>query len=139
MTTWALDFESRDFRFLAQESGILPTLQAMVTLTNTAGMASSALARLGVVDNERPEEIIGQENSMPARQRWTPWSLDSVREGFVQVSGCVGVCCVGGACLSAAQYVLVWGIDKTALFGKDPLSHDNHHKPRMRPDNFLWV
>ncbi|CAM9460978.1 unnamed protein product, partial [Hapterophycus canaliculatus] len=42
MTSWALDFESRDYRFLAQDSGILPTLQAMVTLTNTASLASSS-------------------------------------------------------------------------------------------------
>lgn len=86
MTTWALDFESRDFRFLAQESGILPTLQAMVTLTNTADMASSALTSLcSASKSTRSGASLGTQFSAVTRQRWTPWSLESVREYYMQV------------------------------------------------------
>lgn len=84
MTSWALDFESRDYRFLAHTSGILPTLQAMVTLTNTAAMASYALDELSPAD-PCPDAILERKNFVGSRQRWTPWSLDSIREGFVQV------------------------------------------------------
>lgn len=90
MTTWALDFESRDYRFLAHESGILPTLQAMVTLTNTADMANSALARLSDAPPEQKENHIEREASAKAAQRWTPWSLENIREGFIQVNRWTG-------------------------------------------------
>lgn len=90
MTTWALDFESRDYRFLAHESGILPTLQAVVTLTNTADMANSALASLSGAPPEQKENCIEREESAMAAQRWTPWSLENIREGFIQVSQWIG-------------------------------------------------
>lgn len=85
MTSWALDFESRDHRFLAHKSGILPTLQAMVTLTNTARMAGSLSARLDPAIS-CPEGNSETEKAAAWWQHWTPWSLDSIREGFVQVS-----------------------------------------------------
>lgn len=87
MTTWALDFESRDYRFLAHESGILPTLQAMVTLTKTAGMATSVLAELDSNGAGKKVEASGGDVlGMDApRKRWIPWSLETIREGFVQV------------------------------------------------------
>lgn len=85
MTSWALDFESRDYRFLAHKSGILPTLQATVTLTNTASMASSTLARLRGFSPGPEDEATVKEASKTSRQRWNPWSLENIREGFIQV------------------------------------------------------
>lgn len=88
MTAWTLDFESRDFRFLAQDSGILPTLQAVVTLTNTSDMACSALARPSPVANDALPEEARSEHGTQGRYRWTPWSLESVRESYLQVRLC---------------------------------------------------
>lgn len=87
MTSWALDFESRDYRFLAHKSGILPTLQAMVTLTSTASLATSSLDSLNDKSPGPHKEAIGNEGSgiMTALQSWTPWSLENIREGFIQV------------------------------------------------------
>lgn len=87
MTSWALDFESRDYRFLAHKSGILPTLQAMVTLTSTASLATSGLGSLNDNSAGPPQEAIGKETSaiVTALQSWTPWSLENIREGFIQV------------------------------------------------------
>lgn len=85
MTSWALDFESRDCCFLVHESGILPTLQAMVTLTNTADMARSEVSRRIGADTRSKNTLNGESVVSSRQQRWTPWSLDSVREGFVQV------------------------------------------------------
>ncbi|CAM9591597.1 unnamed protein product, partial [Scytosiphon promiscuus] len=86
MTSWALDFESRDYHFLAQESGILPTLQAMVTLTNTASLASSTLESLDdkppISQHDRSQKEI--QTACTAIQGWTPWSLENIREGFMQ-------------------------------------------------------
>lgn len=90
MTTWALDFESRDYRFLAHESGILPTLQTMVTLTTTADMANCSLASLSDARPEQKESCIEREASAKAAQRWTPWSLENIRQGFIQVGRWVG-------------------------------------------------
>lgn len=86
MTSWALDFESRDYQFLAHKSGILPTLQAMVTLTSTASLATSGLGSLDDKSSEH-QEAIGKEGSgiTTALQNWTPWSLENIREGFIQV------------------------------------------------------
>lgn len=105
MTTWALDFESRDYRFLAHESGILPTLQAMVTLTTTADMANSALASLSDAPPEQKEYCIEREASAKAAQRWTPWSLENIREGFIQVSRWAGGCMF--CCFNPREVVLV--------------------------------
>lgn len=87
MTSWALDFESRDYRFLAHKSGILPSLQAMVTLTSTASLTASVLGSLNDKSPGPHNQAIGKEASgiMTALQSWTPWSLDNIREGFVQV------------------------------------------------------
>lgn len=85
MTGWALDFESRDYRFLAHKSGILPTLQAMVTLTNTASLASSSLDSLNDASRGPPTDRMGSKTSATALQSWTPWSLETVRGGFMQV------------------------------------------------------
>lgn len=85
MTSWALDFESRDYRFLANKSGILPTLQATVTLTNTASMASSTLARMSGSSRGPADEATVKGASPTVHQRWTPWSLENIREGFIQV------------------------------------------------------
>lgn len=85
MTSWALDFESRDYRFLVHESGILPTLQAMVTLTNTAGMASATLAGFSKANSGQKEGAIGKGAAATVRQGWNPWSLENIREGYIQV------------------------------------------------------
>lgn len=88
LTSWALDFESRDYRFLAHKSGILPTLQAIVTLTNTASMASSGLDSLDSLSDTSPgpkDAAPNTESSTKALESWTPWSLDNIREGFLQV------------------------------------------------------
>lgn len=84
LTSWALDFESRDYRFLAHKSGILPTLQAIVTLTNTASLASSGLDSLGDA-SPGMKEAAATRASTTALESWTPWSLDNIREGFLQV------------------------------------------------------
>lgn len=84
MTSWALDFESRDYRFLAHKSGILPTLQAMVTLTNTASLASSSLDSLNDTSRGPQKDTRGSKTST-GLQSWTPWSLETVRGGFMQV------------------------------------------------------
>ncbi|CAM9107710.1 unnamed protein product, partial [Ectocarpus fasciculatus] len=83
MTSWALDFESRDYRFLAHKSGILPTLQAMVTLTNTASLASSSLDSLNDTSHGPQKDTRGSKTST-GLQSWTPWSLETVRGGFMQ-------------------------------------------------------
>lgn len=90
LTSWALDFESRDYRFLAHKSGILPTLQSVVTLTNTASLASSSLDSLGSVSDSSPgagmnEAVASKEASTTALEAWTPWSLENIKEGFLQV------------------------------------------------------
>lgn len=85
MTSWALDFESRDYHFLAHKSGILPTLQATVTLTNTASMATSTLARMSGFSRGPAGEVTVKKASPTVHQRWTPWSLENIREGFIQV------------------------------------------------------
>lgn len=85
LTSWALDFESRDYRFLARKSGILPTLQAIVTLTNTASLASSGLDSLSETSPGLKETAARKEASTTALESWTPWSLDNIREGFLQV------------------------------------------------------
>lgn len=86
MTSWALDFESRDYRFLARESGILPTLQAMVTLTNTASLASSTLGSLDDESSISQHDQDRKEMSATAMiHGWTPWSLENITEGFMQV------------------------------------------------------
>lgn len=85
MTSWALDFESRDYQFLAHKSGILPTLQAMVTLTNTASLASSSLDSLNDTSRGPQKDTMDSKTSVTALQSWTPWSLETVRSGFLQV------------------------------------------------------
>lgn len=85
MTSWALDFESRDYRFLAHESGILPTLQSIVTLTKTASMANSTIGSGLGNTRGRQETLDAKGQSEPKRQRWLPWSLESIRKGFIQV------------------------------------------------------
>lgn len=88
LTSWALDFESRDYRFLAHKSGILPTLQSVVTLTNTASLASSGFDSLDGVSDTSPglKEVAASNDASPtALEGWTPWSLENIREGFLQV------------------------------------------------------
>eukprot|EP00903_Cladosiphon_okamuranus_P019656 g18070.t4 len=89
LTSWALDFESRDYRFLAHKSGILPTLQSVVTLTNTASLANSALDSLDSVSDTSPgagvnEAAASKEASTTALEAWTPWSLENIKGGFLQ-------------------------------------------------------
>ncbi|CAN0493354.1 unnamed protein product, partial [Ectocarpus sp. 12 AP-2014] len=84
LTSWALDFESRDYQFLARKSGILPTLQAMVTLTNTASLASSSLDSLNDTSRGPQKDTVDAKASVTALQSWTPWSLETVRSGFLQ-------------------------------------------------------
>lgn len=90
LTSWALDFESRDYRFLAHKSGILPTLQSVVTLTNTASLASCGLDSLGLSDTSPgvKEAAASKEDaaSTTALEGWTPWSLENIRESFLQVN-----------------------------------------------------
>lgn len=88
LTSWALDFESRDYRFLAHKSSILPTLQSVVTLTNTASLASSGFDSLGSDTSAGVKEAATSkegEASTTALEGWTPWSLENIREGFLQV------------------------------------------------------
>lgn len=85
MTNWALDFEWRDFDFLAGGSGILPTLQSFVTITRSADMAKSSLVSASCTSSSgdllsrrrRPEELTAPQ--------WTPWSLDKIRDGLIHV------------------------------------------------------
>lgn len=91
LTSWALDFESRDYRFLAHKSGILPTLQSVVTLTNTASLASSGLDSLDSFSDTdtapgRKEAAARKEAATTAVESWTPWSLENIRTGFLQVT-----------------------------------------------------
>lgn len=118
MTTWALDFESRDYRFLAHESGILPTLQAMVTLTNTADMANSALARLSDAPAEQNESRIERGASAKAAQRWTPWSLENIREGFIQVNRWTG---------GVHTWLFRWTRSGDSDGDRDATDHDDDH------------
>ncbi len=84
LTSWALDFETRDYPFLAHESGILPTLQAMVTLTNTASLASSSLYSLNGTSPGLQDDLTGK-GATAALEGWTPWSLENIRESYMQV------------------------------------------------------
>ncbi|CAM9363981.1 unnamed protein product [Discosporangium mesarthrocarpum] len=92
MTTWVLDFESRDYHFLARQSCILPTLQEMITITKAGSMAHEHLGEL----RESGEGDLGGNYCHTTNKgatahmckedgvSWMPWSLEGIREGFLQ-------------------------------------------------------